>query len=129
MAEKSAPVVQKPFHTKEGKINFHINALGGVMFILPDPKWTAEKLGNIIIPETVKARKAVGTVLSCGPGITNTRTKKFEYGVPTGTRVYFEDSVPWNYECEDRNEGPNLGKTFNLVMCSIVDVCATEEEG
>jgi hypothetical protein len=47
---------RKPFTDENGNVVFNVRALGGKVFILPDPKWTADKLGNLIIPETVKAR-------------------------------------------------------------------------
>lgn len=121
---KKSDVVRRPFTDDNGEIKFHIRALRGVVIILPDPKWTEDKLGTLVLPECVKARKNVGTVLACGPGIKNTRTKKFEHGVPVGTRVMFEDSVPWEYEATD----PATGKVHKLVMCSVVDVAASVEE-
>ena len=120
-------VERLPFHDKDGNIKFPVSARNGTVFILPDPKYNSTNLHGLILPDSVKARKNTGIVLSCAEKIKNKRTGKWEYGVPAGTRVYFEDSVPWNYECEDQNEGPNKGKVFNLVMCNIVDVVATQE--
>jgi co-chaperonin GroES (HSP10) len=111
---------REPFRDSKGNIQFPIRALGGVVFILPDPKWA--DLGGLVLPETVKARKATGVVLSCGPGCKNRRTGKFEHGVPAGTRVWFEDSVPWEHAVADQD-----GVEHRVVVCNIVDVCATEE--
>ena len=112
-----------PFHNDKGEIEFPIRALGGVIFILPDRKYKEEDLKGLYLPEGIKSRKNSGIALSCGPGCVNKRTKKFEHGVKAGTRVFFEDSVPWGYEAVDKL----TGKTHKLVMCSILDVVAIEE--
>lgn len=115
--------MRKPFTDDQGNIKFGIRALGGVVFILPDPKYTPEALGGLVLPESIKRHRNTGVVLSCGKGIVNKRTKKFEHGVPAGTRVHFESSVPWEHVAVD----PATGEKHKLVVCNILDVVATEE--
>ena len=109
-----------------GSIDFPYKAMGGIVFVWPEP--IPEAQGMIYIPETIRAAlftPHVGVILSAGKGVTHRQTRKFiKSELRPGDIIWRDKDTPWRMDVPDSE-----GNLHTIPYMNIMDIMAVYPEG
>lgn len=117
--------ILSPFHTKDGELQFPVQATRHIAYIWPTPPpTTIGALGIFELPEGIREdfQDGTGILLSIGPGYWGRDKKKLRW-VPTpkdlvpGSLVFFDTSVPWKFQMKGLD-----GEMHKIVYCGFRDI-------
>ena len=76
-----------------GVFQFKYQAIRDIVFIWPLP--SAEKIGNIVLPEICRTETEFGVVLSVGRGVHDKKGRFHPVTFEVGDLVAYDKDVPW----------------------------------